>query len=226
MINIVSDLRSAFGPVRDQGSRPTCLAFATSDTHAGIRTGWSALSCEYLFYHAQRRASRPADSGATLAAMLDAMGLDGQPVESDWPYMNTCPSNRNSWSPPSTVKELFARTSSAQDEKLTFIITALDRGNPVILLSLLSTSFFNPTTDGVVDAATTEKLNFGLRHAMVAVAHGKINGSVSILVRNSWGPNWGLDGHAWLTQNFIEPRIFHTAVLMENVDVSCNSNTT
>ncbi len=40
------DMRSLFGPSRNQGPRPTCMAFAASDTHAALRTGWPPLSCD------------------------------------------------------------------------------------------------------------------------------------------------------------------------------------
>lgn len=68
-IAIAVDLRGHFGPVRDQGDRPTCLAFAASDSHAGLRPGWAPLSCEFAFYHAQRRAGRSPAQGAVLPAM-------------------------------------------------------------------------------------------------------------------------------------------------------------
>lgn len=58
-IIVLVDLRASFGPARNQGARPTCLAFAASDTHAAVREGWVPLSCEYAFYQAQRRAGRP-----------------------------------------------------------------------------------------------------------------------------------------------------------------------
>jgi hypothetical protein len=64
VITAAVDLRSLFGTARNQGSRPTCLAFAASDTHAALRSGWVPLSCEYAFYQAQggraaRRARAP-----------------------------------------------------------------------------------------------------------------------------------------------------------------------
>src|SRR5258708_38222177 len=60
-IKIAKDLRSMFGPVRDQGQRPTCLAFAASDLHAAVRGAWAPLSCEYIFYHAQKARTAEAD---------------------------------------------------------------------------------------------------------------------------------------------------------------------
>jgi len=84
-ITILVDLRALFGPARNQGARPTCLAFAASDAHAALRVGWAPLSCEYAFYQAQRRASRPASSGALLSSMLETLQKDGQPEEHGWP---------------------------------------------------------------------------------------------------------------------------------------------
>jgi hypothetical protein len=77
VITVSVDLRPLFGPARNQGPRPTCLAFAASDAHAALRSGWAPLSCEYAFYHAQRRAGRPPSKGALLSSMLDAPRQDG-----------------------------------------------------------------------------------------------------------------------------------------------------
>ena len=51
-VTVDCDLRRLFGPARDQNARPTCLAFAASDAHAAVRSGWQPLSCEYAYYHA------------------------------------------------------------------------------------------------------------------------------------------------------------------------------
>jgi hypothetical protein len=87
-ITISVDLRASFGAARDQGARPTCLAFAASDTHAALREGWTPLSCEYAFFQAQRRAGRMPNAGALLSSMLEALCKDGQPEESGWPYQS------------------------------------------------------------------------------------------------------------------------------------------
>jgi len=102
-IDILCDLRHRFGPARDQGARPTCLAFAVSDAHAVLREPWTALSCEFAFYHAQRRARRPPTAGARLVEMLATLKEDGQPVESDWPYLVSLPSDLNSYRPPENL---------------------------------------------------------------------------------------------------------------------------
>jgi hypothetical protein len=222
MIEIAADLRAQFGAVRDQGARPTCMAFAASDTHAGLRDGWSPLSCEFAFYHAQRRAGREPHQGALLSSMLETLRQEGQPEESGWPYLPAVPADLGQWTPPATLGERYGRNGAGGDVDLAQISAALDQGRPVMLLTMLSASFFRPTAAGVVDPAPKEGPDPAMRHAVIAVGHGRAEGTPAILIRNSWGTAWGLGGHAWLTDRFLKPRLFRTAILMEDVDVSSN----
>ena len=221
MIAIRTDLRHLLGPVRDQGARPTCLAFATSDGHAALRDGWTPLSCEYAYFHAQRRGRRAPDQGATLSTMLDALRLDGQPAEVGWPYLDVVPSD--GWAPPAMTGPCFGRTGGAATLDLASILASLDAKRPVLLLSTLSASFFQPTGDGIVDPANDEAPDPSLRHAILAVGHGDVDGQSAILVRNSWGAGWGVEGHAGLTEKFLKPRLFATAILTEEIDVPSRS---
>ncbi|ALR19645.1 MULTISPECIES: C1 family peptidase [Sphingobium] len=223
MIEITTDLRLLFGAARDQGARPTCMAFAASDAHAGLRDGWAPLSCEFAFYHAQRRAGRSPAQGALLSAMLDALRGDGQPEEHGWPYLEAVPEDHGLWNPPAVVGDRYGRDSQSGTKNLASIIALLDTGRPVVILTMLSRSFFMPAGDGVVDPANDEQPEPSQRHAVIAVGHGKVDGTTAILVRNSWGTGWGLDGHAWLTERFLAPRLFATANLMEEVDVSSST---
>lgn len=217
-IAVSVDLRSLFGPARDQGSRPTCLAFAASDIHAALRPGWTPLSCEYAFYHAQRRAGRPPDRGSTLISMLDAVRLDGQPEEKGWPYRAVTP-DEATWNPPDEVGPLFYRLGENLIPACEHITRELDQRRPVILLMTLSRAFYNPNAQAVVHPAHGEMPEPARRHAVVGVGHGAVDGERAILVRNSWGLKWGRAGHAWLTESFVTPRLFAAALLLEEADV-------
>lgn len=217
------DLRSLFGQARNQGPRPTCMAFAASDAHAALRSGWTPLSCEYVFYHAQRRASRPPSKGALLSSMLNALRQDGQPAEAGWPYLTATPTDESSWVPPAEVGPLFGRDGEKSSPSLDQIILELDKGGPVIILLTLSRAFYSPTAQAVVDPAVGEAPEPERRHAVVAVGYGTVDRQRVILIRNSWGPKWGDAGHGWLTEAFLVPRIFAAATLMEEVDVSAHS---
>lgn len=219
------DLRPLFGPARNQASRPTCMAFAFSDAHAALRSGWLPLSCEYAFYHAQRRAGRPPSKGAQLSSMLDSLRQDGQPEESGWPYLAATPADAASWVPPAKVGPLFGRGGERSSPFLDEIVRHLDQDRPVIILLTLSPAFYSPTAHAVVDPASAEAPEPARRHAVVAAGYGTVDGQRALLIRNSWGPRWGETGYGWLTERFLGPRIFAAATLMEKVDVPAHSVT-
>ena len=217
-IDVVCDIRHRFGPARDQGARPTCLAFAVSDAHAAMREQWAALSCEFAFYHAQRRAGRPPTAGSRLPEMLATLKEDGQPLESDWPYLASLPSDLDSYGPPEKVV-VFRRNGESRPVGVDEIITRLDADSPTVVLMMLSDAFYIPDALGVVRAAAGEGPDPARHHAVIAVGYGMVDGARAVLIRNSWGAGWGLDGHAWLPEPFVAPRLTRLALLTEEVNV-------
>lgn len=222
-VSVECDLRYLFGPVRDQGARPTCLAFAASDAHAALRENWTPLSCEYVFYHAQRRSGRPMTVGATLPKVLETLRHEGQPEEKGWPYLSQTPVELEQWRPPQDVGRLFRRAGEIRGNVVDEVVSELNNGRPVLVLMTLSMSFFMAGSDGLVNSPSDEQPNLSQRHAVIAVGHGEALGQRAILVRNSWGAGWGDGGYALITEPFLVPRIFRLAVLMENLDVSARS---
>jgi hypothetical protein len=211
MIKSLVDVRAHFGPARDQNPRPTCLAFAGSDAHAAVRPGWEPLSAEWAYYHALKRDGGHPDSGATLGGMLEAIKLDGQPAEAEWPYIKAPITNVHSWKPPSAVSELFYRDHSACGVTVQDVIRQLDAGRPVLITMTLSDAFYRPSPEGVVDRV--ERIDPKRRHAVVAVGHGERRSSRFVLIRNSWGEAWGLQGYGWVSVDYLAPRLTG-AVLM------------
>jgi hypothetical protein len=210
------DLRANFGPARDQGARPTCLAFAASDAHAALLGPWRPLSCEFAFYHAQRRAGRPPSYGAILPAMLQALQHDGQPLETEWPYLGGLPADPDGYAPPA-VKQVFRRHGETGSEDYDDIVRRLRTGETPVVLLTISDPFYMPDAAGIVYGVGGE--DPVRRHAVVAVGYGRVGAEDAILVRNSWGADWGLHGHAWLPRSYLAPRITRVAVLTEVADV-------
>ena len=149
VIAAINDLSSLFGPIRNQGTRMTCVAFAASDTHAFYRDRWEPLSCEYAYYHAIKRwGSNNPDAGVPLFDMAEAIELDGQPLESGWPYLKTLPQDLSLWKPPPDPGDIFYRKIEIKSPSLQDIVDLIDSGDPVIVTLNISISFSCPDSDG------------------------------------------------------------------------------
>lgn len=205
LITVANDLRGRFGPVRDQGARPTCLAFATSDTHAAIREPWAELSCEFLFYSVKRYDKTPPENGAKMGSVRHVLEHIGQPAETHWPYLDKLPANIKLWKPPSGPNELFTRSSKDAGGGFQDAWEVVTSGSPVIIGMTTSKAFWRSDSDGVIDSA--EKVEPKRRHAVIGVATGEQKGVKLLMIRNSWGSGWGLSGYAWLTEKYAKPRI-------------------
>jgi C1A family cysteine protease len=69
----------------------------------------------------------------------------------------------------------------------------------------VSQSFYQPDRDGVVAGNASEP---GINtHAVIAVGKGRDANTAMVLIRNSWGESWGLRGHAWVTEDYLRPRL-------------------
>jgi len=186
------------------------MAFAASDAHAGARTGWQPLSVEWAYYHALKRDGGKPHSGTTIDSMLEALRFDGQPDEAAWPYVNHLFTDTTGWVPPK-AHPLFRRGNNPQTASVQTIKDRLDADDPVLFTMSVSASFFRPSSDGIIDA--TEPLEPNRVHALIAVGHGRRRMKLFILARNSWGTAWGLDGYAWISASYIEPRLLRAATM-------------
>jgi hypothetical protein len=120
--------------------------------------------------------------------------------------------------PPASVGALFGRAGQKAGASIDQLIHELESGRSIIILLTLSQAFYKPAAQGVIHPAVGEAPQPERRHAVIAVGHGKVDEHRAILVRNSWGERYG-----WLTEPFLEPRLFAAATLTEEVDVSARS---
>lgn len=210
------DLRAAFGSARNQGARPTCLAFALSDAHTAARRTSDALSVEHLYYHAvQRTSGSDPEAGVALPAAREALRIDGQAREYAWPYLSSLPTDITHWKPPAGIAPLFRRETHPVAPCMQKIIAHLDAGEPLVLVMLLGERFYAPI-DGLVSTGSNDSDTS--YHAVIAVGYGRLpTGEICILVRNSWGEDWGLKGYCWLTQSYVELRIQRSLTMTSEV---------
>jgi hypothetical protein len=149
--------------------------------------------------------------GALLPSVLASLESDGQPFESEWPYLTALPANLAKWKPPESVGHLHKRSGTSDPFSVALVVSALDSGRTPVVLLKLSRTFYRPLPGGIVDAGSEEQPDAARRHAVVAVGHGEIVAARAVLVRNSWGAAWGIGGYAWLTERWLAPRIYAMA---------------
>jgi hypothetical protein len=191
-------LEQASQPAREQGMRPTCIAFALTEVELMAAPGIQALSPEYLYRSAaQQTHGWLPYAGVPLASAL-AAATAGQPAEVDFPYQAVEPALPISALPKSFP--LFGLPAHHHPTDVAQMIQVLRKGAPVGMGLALTESFYRPV-NGVI--AFEAEIRPGELHAVTAVGLGWDYGAPSFLIRNSWGAGWGLRGNAWLPGAYV-----------------------
>lgn len=196
------DLREHCSPVEDQGQVGSCTANAVVGAmeYRIRKEGKPAvdLSRMFVYFNARRMAgNQNVDSGAQISQGMAAFLAFGAPPEDAWPY----DPNLIASVPEDTVyrKALdHVPTEYARVEGLESVKGSLARGYPVVFAASLPEKFWDSVratgrapapTKEEIDAAHTE---YGT-HAMLLVGYDDDQGEM--LIRNSWGRDWGENGY-------------------------------
>jgi len=222
-LTIDKDFRADLGDARDQGRRPTCLSFAASDAHRHRRRYPKLLSVEWLFYHVAKHAGTGANTGTTMPDTRAVLQALGQPEEAVWPYSKTHPAP-TVWQPPSSSPDLMCCGSTPCAENILAVRAQVDEGIPVVIGMFTSTTFQAPTNwahygaEIVLGRDSGEPIDPARGHALLVVGRGWVSSEPILLVRNSWGPKWGTNGHAWLYEDYLAPRLAGAFVISKGED--------
>lgn len=201
-VNVTIDLTGTLGPVRDQGARGTCLAFALSELHRHKHGVAGPLSPEYLYRAAA--AMTPGwvpMGGLPVRSGLGAVAAPGQPEEVHCPYQPDEPTAPPTL-PPGSFR-LFTSPGVQMGVSLAQVRATLQRDTPIGLVLKLTSTFFLPR-DGMVFFPAPLAATHAA-HAVVAAGLGvdSLLGEC-ILIRNSWGDAWGHKGNAWVPATYVQ----------------------
>ena len=202
-----TDLRGNLPRPADQGPRPLCLAFAVTGAHDAscLGDGESARAVEALWNHCVRN-GRAEAAGTTLAAVLDAVAMDGQPCAVDWPFNPVL--GVGTESPPEGCGERPWRTARFRELPLAHdgvergIEQELAQDRCVVLVLEIGDEFTLPNADGFV-AVPDLSSDMGDYHAVLAVGAVSAASGRHLIVRNSWGSGWGVEGHCLLPMEYL-----------------------
>lgn len=212
MISAVFDHASSFGPIRDQGVRPSCMAFAASDAHARQISPATVLSAEYAFLcGAHRQLPTQHHDGIFPWAMYAGIENDGQPLENAVPYPANDPLPRDLPALPRLESTTPLYKRAATQIGVTDIWPCLKAGNTPIVVLEITEGFRSINTTGNVLELLANDVEVGC-HAVIVVGFGSDAAKKGYFkIRNSWGPGWGIAGHGWLSISYLTSKFKEAA---------------
>lgn len=196
------DLRSKQPPIKDQGQRNTCVAFAATAGHEYLRGNNIDLSEEFLNWGCKKIDGVVNDQGTYLNSAILALLNFGQSSEIYWPYQNIfIPRLYN----PSTKAIEDSHNYKIQegnriDIDIFKVKEKLQENFAVIVGLYLFKEFFIPS-DGVIEYPTDLSNNYG-GHAVLIVGWEEHEDGNYFIIRNSWGESWGKGGYAFLSYEY------------------------
>ncbi len=202
-----SDLREYMPPVINQGDIGSCTAcsgvalrYALQKIAGKDSPVFSAL--DLYFWERELDGTLPADAGSALSTTATVGEKIGFAPESDGPYDPTkfnVPPSQKAYQDAANWKI----AKAAKLDGLGGILATLSEGLPVHIGILVYPSFESQEAaeTGIIPMPSPYESCLG-GHAMVAVGHD-MEGKY-VIVRNSWGEEWGMKGYCHIPFEYFE----------------------
>lgn len=199
------DFRQKSGPIRNQGQRGTCVAFATIALREILfeQNKRIPLSQQLQYWHCKQRDGSPTSEGTYLKIGMDVLKEYGACIEKLWPYNLKRIKNNESQGPPPKLSIKFAkkyRISGSKNLHPTWVNelrALLASEHPIAFVVPVYTYWFNQfismSGDIRMPLPFESKNDKEGQHAMCMVGYTDdldVPGGGYFLVRNSWGSNW------------------------------------
>lgn len=201
--------------IEDQGNLGLCFAFAGEGIQEyynkntpplGIEADLSELFLGYWARYILEGGPPYGDEGCTILATMQAMVKYGICLATLWPYVES----KSNTKPPKVAMDdaykyrVTKYFSIPEDStKLTKIKQSVYGGAPIMFGSEVSNDIFYVGKDGLEPYSTPDDSIGGHARFIYGWDDTKIIPQTSrkgaFLVRNSWGPDWGMNGDSWVS---------------------------
>jgi C1A family cysteine protease len=210
-------------PIKDQGARPTCVAFAGNRALEILLAQNNInldLSEQYLYW-AGKPECQVAPCSQKGSWILGAYRHSQQQSRIDIPEEESCsyktePVEKNETQLPmgdGCRKGVSKVVSYKEARTISEVVDLLKKNSPVVIAAKLSENFYKNsgliTLSDAIASRTKDIHSFG--HAFVAVGIIELplklkssEGDFCIVVANSWGKGWGAGGYACITHKWFE----------------------
>jgi C1A family cysteine protease len=204
------DLRSKCPPVYTQGKLESCTANAVAAAIEFDQMKQGARrfvpSRLFIYYNtraientiAQNAPTRPRDG-------VKAVAKQGAPAESVWPYDVAKFARQPPKSAYDKARQNIVTSYSAVARDITQMRGCLADGYPFVLGFAAYASFEGPAVkaSGILPMPASGEKKMG-DHVVLAVGYD--DSKKSFIVRNSWGPRWGLKGYFWMPYAYLQDK--------------------
>mgnify|MGYP001593425436 CR=1 FL=1 len=205
------DLRQNCSPIRSQESVGACTSFAACGIFEYLQkvalNKFTQISPLFLYKVTRNQLSLYGDTGATIRGTMSALSMFGICLENNWQYVidwvNEEP-GAFQYAQAQNFKAInYFRLDTFDIDPNTLlekIKLNLIQGLPILVGFSLYPSFINVKSDGIIPVPDiSESVVSG--HSIGIYGFDNIN--KILIIRNSWGENWGDGGYAYLPYYYV-----------------------
>ena len=198
-------LRSKMPPIFNQGQLGSCTANAGAAMWAFAHGGGPYSRLQIYYCERMIEGNVDSDSGAFIRDCIQVLVKTGAGLEADWPYVEAnftqCPPAIEMAEAAQCRATEYSRLMSRADFR-----NCLAQGHPFCVGITVYSSFESDEVarTGIVPMPSqTDQLMGG--HAVCVIGYNTdFHGRTYYEVRNSWGADWGDQGHFWLPAEYLE----------------------